>query len=64
MTKLKKYNPKEACPKCGGKDINDLWLAKYLGYKRENDSTPTEAHIGRHCRRCKYTWYVRPLDKD
>lgn len=61
--KLRRYDPEAVCVKCGSKDLSacfhedgsrDCWdeRCQYLHVD----------HIERHCRKCHFEWYERPLD--
>ena len=62
QTRLKPYDPKAPCPKCGCADVNSVHYAKgeaeflTLHYGRRS-----RERIQRDCQRCHYSWDEAPL---
>lgn len=63
MAKLKKFDEKAGCRKCGSPDINSAFcdLADYTGYGHPPPAHDSE-RLHQHCRRCGYDWDDLPLD--
>lgn len=63
--RIRKFNKKAGCRKCGGKDIYDKFCtAGEKAYSAMGHTRPTHYYeqIHRTCRNCGYEWEERPLD--
>lgn len=67
---LAKFDPKDPCPKCGGKSIEIRYHASSGGctFDRQLSENPHHSetvfaeHIHSYCGYCKYEWARRPHD--
>lgn len=61
---MKPFDPEATCIKCGGDDISTRYEAKKVCLRcKPGDIGPHSSpeRLSRHCRRCGYDWYEKPL---
>ena len=62
MSGLRKFDEDRECAKCGGKNIHNKWRPNSgMSYRKIGENGPITEHIERHCLRCHFEWFERPL---
>jgi hypothetical protein len=66
MPKLQPFNADAKCPKCRSDQVGSIWrpVRDQRGpSERWDNDAPDQECIERHCQRCHFEWWEKPLDR-